>query len=150
MGYTIYYEVKKVASSTENNRKKWANTLLKIQGAWNRIPETFCDDDGNEYHRPVLCGGSGSGKPYLKGDMICFNGNEATGEACEGFLFRPFAAPGLCEWFCKTRFEAYTIAVVIALKCINKYFNKSVEMHSDGDDKAIWGLADRIIAELDA
>lgn len=152
MGYTIYLSLpsNKVMANTEENIALWRKTCDKIREGWKKIPKKYKDDENSsydiEYHG--LGDGAGEGEPVINDKYICFNGRASWGDDHEGFYFGAFEKVEGLDSFCKTARKGYTMAVMIAILCIQKYFNPDLKYSSDGGDKAAWAKAREIIKNL--
>ena len=152
MGYTIYLSLPsdKVMPNTEKNIALWRKTCDKIRKGWEKIPSKYKDDEDSsydiEYHG--LGDGAGRGVPDITDNHICFNGKASWGDDHEGFYFGAFEKVEGLDSFCKTARKGYTRAVMIAILCIQKYFNPDLNYSSDGGDKAAWAKAREIVSKL--
>lgn len=124
--YTIYYKSNNVAENNEENLLRWRTTLEHIMFCWDMIPEKcYNTQDKMVYYRPELTE-NGSGKPSMTDFELVFNGKGE--DSCETFIYFPFKEN---RYSCKTARRDYTTAVMIALLCIQKYYDRDMEFHSD-------------------
>lgn len=152
MGYTIYISLpsNKVKPNTEENIALWRKTCDKIREGWKKIPEKYKDDKDSPYDIRFkgLGNGLGEGEPDFKNNHICFNGSAKWNDDCETFYFGAFEKVEDLDSFCKTERKGYTMAVMIAILCIQKYFNPDLKYSSGGGDKAAWAKARGIVKGL--
>lgn len=150
MGYTIYMSLpnNKVKKNTASNISRWKATCELIQLAWKKIPVKYKDDEDSsydiEYHG--VANGDGRGVPDITDCHICFNGKGK--DSYEAFYFGAFEQVEGLDSFCKTNRNGYTMAVMIAILCIQKFFNPDLNYSSDGGDKAAWAKAREIVEGL--
>lgn len=150
MGYTIYMSLpnNKVMAKNKFNDSAWKDTCDFIRKAWKKIPKEYKDDEDSPYDIEFkgLGNGLGKGEPDFSNDHICFNGKgEDSGES---FYFGAFEKVEGLDSFCKTYRRGYTIAVMIAILCIQKFFNPDLKYSSDGGDRAAWEKAREIVSKL--
>jgi hypothetical protein len=133
MGYTHYWELKKVPANYTTAADKIADEFSRLV---NQLPE-YTTYVGSYYaDQPlVLRGGPGVGEPVINNQMIWFNGDQLTGMNLETFLFefngKPIRQAFRDTWFCKTGRKPYDQAVCLALLCIANYMD-GFEFDSDG------------------
>ena len=150
--YTIFISLpsNKVMPNTEKNIALWRKTCDKIRKGWEKIPAKYKDDEDSsydiEYHG--VADGAGRGVPDITDNHICFNGKSSWGDDYEGFYFGAFEKVEGLDAFCKTNRKGYTMAVMIAILCIQKYFNPDLQYSSDGGDRAAWAKAREIVKNL--
>lgn len=148
--YTIFMSLpnNKVMANTEKNIALWRKTCDKIRKGWEKIPAKYKDDEDSSYDIEFkgLGNGCGKGEPDFSNDHICFNG---LGEdSYETFYFGAYERLEGSDSFCKTNRNGYTMAVMIAILCIQKYFNPELQYSSDGGDRAAWEKAREIVKDL--
>lgn len=152
MGYTIYMSLSnnKVKKNTASNISRWKATCELIQLAWKKIPAKYKDDEDSSYDIKYhgVADGAGRGVPDITDYHICFNGKASWGDDHESFYFGAFEKVEGLNSFCKTARNGYTMAVMIAILCIQKYFNPDLKYSSDGGDKAAWAKAREIVSKL--
>lgn len=150
MGYTIYMSLPndKVKKNTASNVSRWKATCELIQLAWKKIPKEYKDDEDSTYDIVYhgLGNGAGRGEPVINDKCICFNGKGE--DSAESFYFGAFEKVEGLDSFCKTYRRGYTMAVMIAILCIQKFFNHDLKYSSDGGDKAAWEKAREIVSKL--
>lgn len=150
MGYTIYISLPSnmVKKNTASNVSRWKATCELIRLAWKKIPKKYKDDEDSPYDIEFkgLGNGCGKGEPDFNNDHICFNGKGE--DSYEGFYFGAFEKVEGLDSFCKTARKGYTMAVMIAILCIQKYFNHDLNYSSDGGDRAAWAKAREIVSKL--
>lgn len=150
--YTIYMSLpnNKVMPNTEKNIALWRKTCDKIRKGWEKIPAKYKDDEDSshdiKYHG--VADGNGKGVPDITDSHICFNGKASWNDNYESFYFGAFEKVEGLDSFCKTNRNGYTMAVMIAILCIKKFFNPALEYHSDGGDRAVWEKAHEIVKDL--
>ena len=148
--YTIYMSLpnNQVKKDTASNISRWKATCELIQKAWKKIPVKYKDDEDSsydiEYHG--VANGDGRGVPDITDRHICFNGKGK--ESYETFYFGAFEKVEGLDSFCKTNRNGYTMAVMIAILCIQKFFNRDLNYSSDGGDRAAWAKAREIVSKL--
>ena len=148
--YTIYMSLpdNQVKKDTASNISRWKATCELIQKAWKKIPVKYKDDEDSsydiEYHG--VANGDGRGVPDITDRHICFNGKGK--DSYETFYFGAFEKVEGLESFCKTNRNGYTMAVMIAILCIQKFFNRDLNYSSDGGDRAAWAKAREIVNGL--
>lgn len=148
--YTIYMSLpnNQVKKDTASNISRWKATCELIQKAWKKIPLKYKDDEDSsydiEYHG--VANGDGRGVPEITDSYIYFNGK--CPDDCETFYFNAFEPLEGFDTFCKTERNGYTMAVMIAILCIQKYFNRDLNYSSDGGDRAAWAKAREIVSKL--
>lgn len=148
--YTIYMSLpdNQVKKDTASNISRWKATCELIQKAWKKIPVKYKDDEDSsydiEYHG--VANGDGRGVPDITDRHICFNGKGK--DSYETFYFGAFEKVEGLESFCKTNRNGYTMAVMIAILCIQKFFNHELKYSSDGGDRAAWAKAREIVNGL--
>jgi hypothetical protein len=116
-----------------------------IREAWAKIPNEYKDNEDSPYDIEFkgLGNGHGKGEPDFSNDHICFNGKGE--DSCESFYFGAYERLEGLDTFCKTERKGYTMAVMIAILCIKKYFNPDLKYSSDGGDRAAWAMAEEIV-----
>ena len=148
--YTIYMSLpnNQVKKDTASNISRWKATCELIQLAWKKIPKKYKDDEDSpydiEYHG--VANGDGRGVPDITDRHICFNGKGK--DSYETFYFGAFEKVEGLDSFCKTNRNGYTMAVMIAILCIQKFFNRDLNYSSDGGDRAAWAKAREIVNGL--
>ena len=148
--YTIYMSLpnNQVKKDTASNISRWKATCELIQKAWKKIPVKYKDDEDSsydiEYHG--VANGDGRGVPDITDRHICFNGKGK--DSYETFYFGAFEKVEGLDSFCKTNRNGYTMAVMIAILCIQKFFNRELKYSSDGGDRAAWAKAREIVSKL--
>jgi len=148
--YTIYMSLpnNQVKKDTASNISRWKATCELIQLAWKKIPKKYKDDEDSpydiEYHG--VANGDGRGVPDITDRHICFNGKGK--DSYETFYFGAFEKVEGLDSFCKTNRNGYTMAVMIAILCIQKFFNRDLNYSSDGGDRAAWAKAREIVSKL--
>lgn len=148
MGYTIYINLPKgkVKKSTVSNVSRWKATCELIKLAWKKIPEHYTDNAEVDYHFIGLGNGAGKCTPEITDSYICFNGK--CPDSYETFYFNAFEPLEELDTFCKTNHHGYTMAVMIAILCIQKFYNNALTYSSDGDDRIVWEKAQQIVSKL--
>lgn len=150
MGYTIYMRLpnNKVKAKDLFNDSVWEDTCDFIRKGWAKIPKKYKDDENSPYDIEFngLGNGLGKGEPDFSNDHICFNGKGE--DSCETFYFGAYERLEGLDAFCKTERKGYTMAVMIAILCIKKFFNPALEYDSDGYDEAAWKKAKQIVSKL--
>lgn len=89
--------------------------------------------------RVEVCGGDGTGRPTVTGEIVEFNGSDEHGEKCESYLVTRTPRPDLGQRvregrifsFCKTHGLPYD-RVVVAANFSLAYHCAAVKFHSDG------------------
>ena len=148
MGYTIYIDLsaKEVKKRNEANAMAWEETCNKIRKAWKKIPKTYKDDYDVSYEFVGVGDGLGKGEPVINKDYICFNGKGK--DSCESFYFGAYEKVEDLDSFCKTERNGYTMAVMVAILCIKKFYNNALTYSSGGGDKKVWAMAEEIVSKL--
>lgn len=148
MGYTIYINLPKneVKKKTDSNVHRWKATCELIKLAWKKIPEHYTDDADENYRFIGLGNGIGKCTPEITDSYICFNGKYP--DDCETFYFNAFEPLEGLNTFCKTERNGYTMAVMIAILCIKKFYNNALTYSSDGADRIVWKKAQDIVERI--
>ena len=148
--YTIYMSLpkNKVKAKDPFNDSVWKDTCDFIRRAWKKIPKKYKVHEDSPYDIEFkgLGDGLGKGEPDFSNDHICFNGKGE--DSYETFYFGAYEPLEGLDEFCKTNRNGYTMAVMIAILCIKKFFNPALEYSSDGSDRAAWDKAHEIVNKL--
>jgi hypothetical protein len=143
MSYSHYWLWKAPLASTEADAEKfvrWSKDVARLldfypdlQPHWAflgrfPLPETW---------NITVRGPSGSGEPIFNAEQVAFNGDEATGNACEAFVLQRdhISQPYFVSW-CKTGHCPYDLLVIAALVRFAHYF-PAVVLTSDGEEAGL-------------
>ena len=135
MGYTHYWNFKRVVKDIDNSAEKFAAAVDLFKEKMKKLPKTI-----------RLANGIGEGKPVITPTEIIFNGSAENGEDYETFYIGLTYDERKSNFnFCKTARQPYDTAVCLALLCFKEAYGDDFTYSSDGDIKDEgWALAHQI------
>lgn len=135
MGYTHYWNFKKVVKDIDNSEKKFAAAVKLFKKKLKELP-----------HSIRLANGIGEGEPIITPTKVVFNGSAENGEDYETFSITLADDERVSSFnFCKTARLPYDAAVCLALLCFKDAYGNDFDYSSDGDiNDEGWELAHQI------
>lgn len=134
MGYTHYWTFNRSKGTAAQFRKAVTeiNTILQA------LPEKTDTAGGGYSDEPLsIFGSDGTGKPEIKNNLICFNGDRSKDLDHEPFYLKRL---GKDAWkFCKTTRKPYDLLACCSLIALaNAYNDANIFSFSSDGDKEDW------------
>ena len=122
MGYTHYWNFKKVVKDIENSEAKFAAAVDLFKKGMEKLSDI------------QLANGIGEGEPTITPTRLCFNGSVDLGQDYETFDVGLHYNEHDSEFnFCKTAYRPYDAAVCLALLCLKEAYGDDFSYSTDGN-----------------
>ncbi len=139
MGFTRYWDIKKKLDVEKF--KEFSKTCQLVCDAWKEVLVKYYLSQGdtleNAQHKSGVSGWDGSGDPIFSETEVCFNGKSSFSEDSYDLSHETFSIDINRQGFnfCKTARKPYDKQVEACLYLAKKFFDDSIEIRSDGDDR---------------